>query len=643
MVRFFLVLLFSTVGLRAQIVNKTDSNRVKPADTLVVVTGKKDSVAIFRPTIYDYKLRTRFGKEMIFDTLLTANKYYTFTQYNNSDSFGKIRFANIGSGFNKLYFDFNPEKNFEVLPENKSHNIITINSVRYYDVKTPTTTFVYHNAIKSGAALTSVYTQNIGKSFNFAIEYMGLRSQGSYRNSLSANNNTLFSAHFLSNNKRYESFAHFLHQNINSQEFGGISNVDNFLSGDSRFNNKLNLEVNLQSSNSRFSYRRYYFSHEFRPFGTEQFPFKIRHTVFQQTNKYNFGQGRAEAYFYSEANGMFDYPLSSYKYSKNLSNTVSVLFDKENFKLDVGVRHQWIKLGVGEPLLAGQLYIPKEISENRIGAVGNLKMRLLDKVDLSSETEFSRGVRFGNFVSTRNLLRFEPIKGYFVDGHVNFQTAVPDFNRIINTSIYRIYNYFIEHPKNQSVTEIGGTAGINWFDTKFTVNYFRVGNFAYFDSSYIPQQSTNALNITQIGGESTYGFKKIHINGRALFQKTMSNERLYPAPGFIGRLNVYYQTKAFRNAAELQGGIKLNYFSKFASREFSPILNEFVLPGTHAYSVGGKPTADAYLNMKVKRMFFFVEAEHVDATLSRNKAFTAPFYPVSDFRLNLGIVWYLFH
>jgi hypothetical protein len=53
-----------------------------------------------------------------------------------------------------------------------------IDDVKYYDVKTPTTSFVYHNAMKQGAALNSTYTQNVGKNFNFAVEYMGLRSQG---------------------------------------------------------------------------------------------------------------------------------------------------------------------------------------------------------------------------------------------------------------------------------------------------------------------------------------------------------------------------------------------------------------------------------------------------------------------------------
>ena len=113
-------------------------------------------------------------------------------------------------------------------------------------------------------------------------------------------------------------------------------------------------------------------------------------------------------------------------------------------------------------------------------------------------------------------------------------------------------------------------------------------------------------------------------------------------PNFIGRANFFWQSKMFKNAAEVQAGIKLYYFTKFASREFFPILNEFILPGTNSQTIGGQPIGDVYFNMKVKRMFFFIEAQHLNTTFMKNRSFTVPNYPLYDFRLNLGIVWYLF-
>ena len=637
----FLCFLFFSVCANSQVVNKTDSNKIKPQDTLVIDSGQKDSLKIFKPTIFDYKFQTRFSEKKIFDTVLTHDKTFIFTQYNNRDNFGKIQFANIGSGFNPMVFEVNTEQNLSLLPTNKSFFILGADDVKYYDVKTPTTAFIYHNSVSSGAALQSTYTQNIGKNFNFAVEYMGLRSLGNYKDNLASNNNIIFSGHYISKNNKYEAFAHYLHQNVNNQENGGVADISLFLGDNSNFNNRLNLPVNLSGSNSQFSYRRYYFSQEFRPFSSEKFPFKIRHTIFHQGNKYYYNQSQPESYFFTQASELVDYPYSSKKYSKNLSNTVSVLFDKENFKLDAGVRHQIIKFGVGEAFPASLNY-PQELSENRIGAVGNLLIKLWDKLEVNSNLEFSNGKEFGSFLRSQNLLKFEPIKDYFVNGKVNFQTASPTFNLLMNPSVYRKFNYYFENPKNETITEIGGDVNLKWFKSSVFANYFRIDNYTYLDSNAKPQQSDSSLNISQIGGEATFSYGKFHLNPRVLFQSALTNKELLPMPNFVGRFNFFWQSKAFKNAAEIQAGIKVYYFTKFASLEFFPILNEFILPGATSYSIGGQPIGDVYFNLKVKRMFFFIEAQHLNQTFMKNKSFAAPNYPISDFRLNLGIVWYLF-
>lgn len=628
--------------IQAQVISKTDSNRIKPQDTLVIDSGHRDSLKIFKPTIYDYQYQTQFSEKKIFDTVFTHDKTFIFTQYNNRDNFGNIQFANIGSGFNQMVYKVDTEQNLSLLPARKSHFILGIADIKYYDVKTPTTAFIYHNSVSSGAALQSTYTQNIGKNFNFAVEYMGLRSLGLYLHNLASNNNIIFSGHFKSKNSKYEAFAHYIHSNVNNEENGGISDVSLFLGGNSNFNTRLNLPVNLQFSDSRFAYRRYYFSHEFRPFSSEKFPFKIRHTIFHQGNKYYYNQSQLEPYYFSVPADLVDYPLSSKKYSENLSNTVSVLFDQKNFKLDAGVRHQLIKLGVGMPFAAPFTDFPLELSENRIGAVGNLLIKLWDKVQLNSSLEFSNGNHFGNYLRSQNLMKFEPIKDYFVNAKVNFQTASPSFNLLINPSVYRKFNFFLSQPKNETITEIGGDVNLKWFQSSVFANYFRIDNYTYIDANLQPQQSGSSLNISQIGGEATFNYGKFHLNPRVLFQSALTNKDLYPMPNFVGRFNLFYQTKAFKQVAEIQTGIKIYYFTKFASREFSPVLNEFILPGSDPYSIGGQPIGDVYFNLKVKRMFFFIEAQHLNTTFMQNKSFTAPNYPLYDFRLNLGIVWYLF-
>ncbi|MGG1924452.1 putative porin [Chryseobacterium sp. NRRL B-14798] len=644
--KYILFILFSLGFVaKAQVMNKAETKpQPKKEDTLVIDSGKKDSLKIFKPTINDYQYQTQFSEKKVFDTVMTFDKTYIFSQQNNKDNFGRVQPANIGAGFNPLVFEVNPEENLSLLPSNKSYMIIGANDVKYYDVKTPTASFIYHNAMRNGAALKSTYTQNIGKRFNFALEYMGLRSQGLYRNSLSANNNTLFSGHYVSKSGNYELFAHYLHQNVNNQESGGITEDNLFQSGDSNYSNRQNAQVNLASSSSQFSYRRYYLSHQFTPFNSGKFPFSIRHIISHQGNKYYYNQTALEPYWYNDPAELVDgFPLTTKKYSENFSNTVSLIFNNEKFKLDAGVRYQMIKLGIRDVVALNGVPFPGELKENRIGAVGNLQVKLWDKIQLNSFLEFSNGSQFKSYLKTTNNLKFEPVKDYFVNAKVNFQSAYPSFNYLLNTSVYNNFNYYLEDAKNQSVMEVGGSINLKWFKTELFANYFRIDNYTYFDSNGSPKQSNNSVNISQIGGDATFSFNKFHLNTRVHFQNTLTNKELLPLPGFIGRANFFYQTQAFKKAAEIQAGVKVYYFSKFASREYFPVLNEYILPRADSFSIGGQPIADVYINMKVKKMFFFIEGQQIGMVISNNKAYAFPHYPVYDFRLNIGIVWYLFN
>lgn len=637
----FLIIFFIGAFGKAQII--TDSLGKKSNDTIIVDSGKKDSLEIFKPTINDYLIQKQFATKKVFDTVLTFDKTYIFSQYNNRDNFGRVQFSNIGAGFNPLSYETMAEQNLSLLPTNKGYNILNADDVLYYDVKTPTASFIYHNAMKNGAALRSTYTQNIGKRFNFALEYSGLRSQGIYRNNLASNNNTIFSGHYTSKKGNYELFAHYLHQNVNNQENGGIVEDNLFQAGDSNYRNKWNAQVNLDGTSSQFSYRRYYLSHQFTPFNSEKFPFRIRHTLSHQGNKYYYTQAAADDYWYDASSELVSGFLSSTKkYSDNFSNTVSLVFDNEKFKLDAGVRYQMLKFGLNENTIS-TVSVPGEIKESRIGAVGNLQINLFDKVAVKSFLEFSNGSEFGSYLKTTNTLKFEPIKDYFVDAHVNFQSASPSFNYLANTSIYRKYNYFLQDPKNQAIMDVGGSVNLKWFKTQLFANYYRIDNYAYFNSGAQPLQSNGSVNISQIGGDATFSFGKFHLNTRMQFQDVLSNSELLPLPNFIGRGNIFFQSKAFKGAAEVQTGVKVYYFSKFSSREYFPILNEYILPGANSFAIGGKPIADVYFNMKVKKMFFFIEGQQIGNLISPNTAYAFPHYPVYDFRLNIGIVWYLFN
>src|SRR5690606_9419420 len=138
------------------------------------------------------------------------------------------------------------------------------------------------------------------------------------------------------------------------------------------------------------------FSHEFAPFDPEKYPFKVRHTIFHQGNKYYFSENASSPYFGTD--NIEGFPLTNKKYSENLSNTISLVWDNERFKLDAGLRHQSITFGNLNAL--PQLDIPGVLKEQRLGAVANLKITIWDKIRLKSFLEVSRGSEFGSYIKT---------------------------------------------------------------------------------------------------------------------------------------------------------------------------------------------------------------------------------------------------
>ena len=371
----------------------------------------------------------------------------------------------------------------------------------------------------------------------------------------------------------------------------------------------------------------------------EKFPFKINHTIQHQGNKYYFELGGSDLTYFQDI--IANKNLSSKKYSDNLSNTISLLYDAKQFRLNAGVKHQWIELGTNNLSLAGNPDLPS-FQENRIGMVGDLQFRFSDMLQLHSALEFSRGKAFGNYLETTNQFFYQPVSGYFLKANFNYKSSAPGFNFILNSSPVLSKNYAFTNYQNENTLNIGGELGTKFFQTKLFAQYFRTDNFTYFDANSQPKQSNEALTTTQIGGESLFNYGPFYLHAKLVFQQNLTGKDFLPLPNFVGRANIYYQTRAFKDKAEIQTGFKIYYFNKFASREFSPLLNEYILPGNNSFSIGGQPIADAYFNFKVKRMFFFIEAQHFTTMLTSNKIYTAPHYPYYDFRFNLGIIWYLF-
>ncbi|MFV0237634.1 MAG: putative porin, partial [Flavobacteriales bacterium] len=124
---------------------------------------------------------------------------------------------------------------------------------------------------------------------------------------------------------------------------------------------------------------------------------------------------------------------------------------------------------------------------------------------------------------------------------------------------------------------------------------------------------------------------------------------------FVTRNTLYYQSRVFKDKAEIQTGISLYYFDQFKSRAYFPVLGEFSLQTLNTLNsdkeatvntpseIGAYPLFDLFLNMKVKRMRLYFKLQHFNQLIKdQGNFYSAPNTPYTDWVFRIGFKWYLF-
>jgi len=648
-------LLSGILSINAQIIQSNQDHQ-EVLDSLNEFSKREianDSLEVHNPTIEDYKFWTeRNPKPEVIDTTLTIESLYrqNFTQ---KDIFGKMFFPNFGQTFNPLEFEeSNPR--IQLLPTGKSFNYIYPEDVKYYDVKTPSTEFVYENGLREGQYLSTTFTHNLTPQWNYSVRYRGLRSVGRYENSLSANNAFIVTLSHKSQNERLRIWTHFISQNIDNEENGGIENLAEFEQDDSLgTTNRQNILVNLNHTDTEFDTRRFHLGASYGLFGGAKSdslsvpkpPLRVKNVFTYEKQKYLHKENQAEDYYQSAI--FADMGRRNLRSFETLQNTSTLEFTwGERLLLEAGVRYENLKLYAPESLSQGLVNIPKQIDDQLIGAVGKLYFDWNERIKLNADAEFKSGEIFKSQYNINAVVDIQPIDGYHLIGGVLVQSAYPSLNVVYNQSFYKDFNYYNLNFQNTNTQKLFGKINLEKLNTDVEANLYNIENYVYVGSDFRPKQLDGNISLFQIRANNLLTYKKFNLRTTVQYQKVTQNEDFLPLPDLTARASLYWQSKVFDNKAELQIGFNANYFTEFESREFFPVINEFMLQRPNStygiQKIGGFPMIDFFFNIKVDRMRIFLRADHFNTFFGENNYYSAPNTPFRDFKIQMGVKWYLF-
>lgn len=606
-----------------------------------------DSLQIFRTTIEDYTFWRLNESKQTIDTTLTIENFYRHNVY-QKDLFGYQQFPNHHQALNPLTPQIRREP-FSILPLGKSFQYIGVEDVRYFDVKTPTTEFFYESGVKEGQNLMTTFTHNPNSQINYALTYQGMRSQGSYLRQLAARNNIIVSANYNTKNHRYLAKTHFVNLRFDNEENAGINpeSLQAFLAADPRFNNRVRLTPNLFTAQSTFGERRAHLEHSFGIIrstdttGLTTYPIRLRHRFTYTNQHYRYLENQAETYFPFPV--IAEIPREDQKNFSKLENAGTVEYNwRENLWLEAGILHQSTKLHYDSLFIAAEnIEIPQSITEQRLGAIAEIRFLWRERINLHSNGEFTHGNIYGSRYHLHNSLQLEPLAGYPITAEFNIGSRFPTIHLYNNQSFYQPLNFQNENFNNTSYQNINLRLAVARFNLEAFAQAYNFSNHVYLDASMQPIQLDSDLRYASVGARFQPSWRQINFDLQAMYQQGLQNEQYMPLPKFIARATAYYSTAAFQNNAHIMTGASVHWYSDFQSREFSPILNEFYIPN-HGAKIGNYPQLDAFFNIRVQRMRIYFRGENLNSFIMRGNYLSTPTNPARDFRLQIGIHWFLF-
>ena len=595
------------------------------------------------PPINKYLIFDQKGDSTVVDTSLTLKKYYKFN-YLRKDNLEKLKFSNFGQSYNSLTYGYEksslPFSSFS----SKQHAYLKSSEVKYYKVPTPLTELLFKSVMKQGQFTDVLFSTNTSENFNFSIAFKGMRSLGNYQNILSGLKKFRFTSNYNSINEKYKFKTHYVSQNFENRENGGLTNssVDNFESEDNLFSERSKLSVKFEDAISHFLSKRFFLDHQFRLLKSKKNNSLFIGHIFEYETTYNaFEQNNPTPFYGSSAT-----PINDKTQIKTMSNKFYTYLSSKFFG---NIKVSYLNYNYN--------YLTNALSSSELGF---------------NENENSISFELENTIFNHEL-RGKLEKNLFGD-------RLGDLINIVLVSQNKSFNYSLgfntlnKHPGlyfelfESNYSEIRwanklNSVKINNINLEFNSRTFgslnfdftKIDNFTYFDLKdkstlnddqdlkLIPKvnQHTNSINYLKLKWQKEFKFGKFGLDNTFIFQNVDQDQNILNLPNYIFRNTIYFSDHVFKRAMFLQTGLTFKYFSNYYANEYNPLISSFHIQNDK--KIGNFPMIDVFVNARIKRTRLFLKAEHINSTITGNNFYSTPSYPYRDFIIRFGLIWNFFN
>ncbi|MBN2173183.1 MAG: hypothetical protein JW731_03570 [Bacteroidales bacterium] len=578
----------------------------------------------------------RLGPEFLqeIDTLITSiQKYDPLDKPGNYYAFpGNIGLAHVSM----VYQPFIGKSGFDFGVHTLDKYMFHSDSIPYYWVGRPFTHLKYVMGSKKEQSILVDHAQNVSSWLTMGMKFNYINSLGYYQRQESDDKNFVITARIHTRTSRYMILANYLHNKLKMEENGGIKYdsvfEENIKTKRTSFIVNLNNAGNYLKENS--FYVKQFFKlnnrHRFTPPDSNYrkmfsgfFLGNLSHSILFSHMTLRYEDGVNDQDFYSFTRDTLNTTYDStyiHKIENELSWTNADNAKSQKLTFYGGARYIYAELSVDSIKSYYNQFIPFgginiNLSQKfKLAFHGDLVTGNSNIGDLSLTGEMNLITRFGSLMIVSKYARQEPGRfyGFYYSNHFAWTN---DFNK---------QDILVNNFEYTYKTLVAG------------VRLSAVGSFVYMDTLAEPHQIGNTLGVFTAYLRKLLNLGNWSFDARLIYQKP-SDDKIIRLPEWIGDLSVYYTKDLFKEAAILQTGFDMIYYTNYYAYAYMPATKSFYIQNDK--ELGNYPYANFFLNLQIKRARLFLKYYNMGYFLQDFNYYTVPSYPMKDGGFRFGISW----
>lgn len=500
--------------------------------------------------------------------------------------------------------------------------LYSVKNIQFYQTKKPFTSLHYINGAESEQYFRLLHTQNFNQKGNFSFSYNRITSEGFFVDQFTNHTNLQANYNLRSKNDKFASKALFSLNVLEALENGGIELAEN----EDPTDNTILLSVNLNEAQS-----------------------KLRGQYFQAHNAYRFFDNDSSLFKCMSFFHQFAWNKNSRNYEDLVASNVN-FYDNEYFNLtntrDTSfieeLNHQF-----GITLLDDKLSFAYEMRE-----MGVFQNYIIQDDIYSTYINFSYDDSLAN--GALSVLGRQGIAGFHQEENkyqlsydaefksINYQILFVNHQQRANPlmSKHRTNHFFfdkefdlVKRQKFQLLVNHNATK------SRIIVSQEILNDFIYLDSSSIPNQHNNALNLLRISIQKDMSFLKHFRFNHQLTYQSISNDDILPLPEFSSSHSLFYGNKFFKGSLSLQLGLDYTFVLSSTGYRYNPALASFHLTNG-SQDLPDIHQLDLFMNLGITEAArLFIKMENVLLPTFSEESYFVHNQPIPGRALKVGLYW----